>query len=114
LIYFIPPTGENKTVKMRPLITIHDHVHFLVWAITSVLGTVIMTTLGVTAYNGTGFYADHPDPKVGAILIGLGVSFIPSITAGYILACGARRFSQWLVPIPQFNDSLLRDYEYDC
>lgn len=98
---------------MRPLITIHDHVHFLVWVIVTFLGTIIMTVLGITAFNGTGFYTDHPDPKLGAILIGLGTSCIPSIAVGYILACGARRISQWLIPIPQFNDALLYG-EYDC
>lgn len=108
------PCGHKitTTAKMQPLTTIHDHVHFLVWAITTILGLVVMTTHGITAFNGTGFYAGHPDPKLGAILITLGLTVAPSFAVGYVLACAARRISLWLIPIPAFNDALLHDWEY--
>jgi len=98
---------------MSPYYTIHDKVHVIVWAGTTIFGIIIMTTIGITAFNGTGFYTGHPDPKLGSILITLGVTFIPSFVTGYILACLMRRLSMWLVPLPMYNDLLLgNEWDY--
>lgn len=97
---------------MRQLSTIHDHVHFIVWSGITIFGIIILTTLGITAFNGTGFYAGRADPKLGAALITLGVTFVPSFGVGYVLACIARRISMWILPIPTFNDPLLSDWDY--